>query len=207
MFVVFLRKHIIPLKLQKLKIKLIIIINRDNLALKNVFNARLSRANLVTKTHFDATLSSFKENIPENKTKHLFLENELNKLKTFDSSYVIVKSNFEEGGTKNHLVFQSLNKYFKIITNTKYILSWQTRGLSEETIKPPAMSDYKLNPKLSYFGTKTRLDFRRSCLKQDKIIFNHGKIVNICTVYELDKNICENHPYASKLFIWRSYSN
>ena len=49
------------------------------------------------------------------------------------------------------------------------------------------MIDYKLNPKLSYFGTKSRLDFRGSCLKQDKITFNHGKIGNICIVYELDK--------------------
>ena len=83
----------------------------------------------------------------------------MKKLKTFDLSYFIGKSNFEEDDTQNYLVFQPLNKYFKIITNTKYISSWQSKGLSDETIKPSATSDYKLNPKLSYFGTKTRLDF------------------------------------------------
>ena len=57
----------------------------------------------------------------------------------------------------------------------------------DENITATTTSHYKLNPKLSYFGTKTRLDFRRSCLKQDKTIFNHGKIVNIYIVYELDK--------------------
>ena len=36
--------------------------------------------------------------------------------------------------------------YFKIIPNRKYISSWQSKGLSGETIKPPATSDYKLNP-------------------------------------------------------------
>ena len=66
---------------------------------------------------------------------------------------------------------------------------WQSKRLSHETIKRPTTSDYKLNPKLSYFGTKSRLDFRETCLKQDKITFNHGKIVNIRIVYELDKYI------------------
>ena len=59
--------------------------------------------------------------------------------------------------------------------------------MSDENITAPSTSDYKLNPQLSYFGTKTRLDFRGSCLKQDKTTFNHGKIVNIYTVYELNK--------------------
>ena len=47
----------------------------------DVFNARLSRANVVTKTDFDVKLSSFKRKITENKTKHLLVQNELNKLK------------------------------------------------------------------------------------------------------------------------------
>ena len=50
-----------------------------------------------------------------NKTKHLFVENELKKLKTFDSSYFIGKSHFEEDGTKNWLVFQPIYRYFKQI--------------------------------------------------------------------------------------------
>ena len=70
------------------------------------------------------------------------------------------------------------------MTNTKYISSWQSKGLSDETIKPPATSDYKLSPQLSYFGTKTRVEFKGTCLKQDKITFNHGKIVNIYIVYK-----------------------
>ena len=51
----------------------------------------------------------------------------------------------------------------------------------------PTTSDYSLNPQLSYLGTKTRLEFRGCCLKQDQIIFNHGKIIKIYIVYELDK--------------------
>ena len=97
----------------------------------------------MTKTDFGAKLSSFNRKITSNKTKHLLVENELKKLKTFDLCYFTCKSHFEEDGTRNYFVFQPLNKCFKIITNTKYISSWQSKGLSDETIKPAATSDYK----------------------------------------------------------------
>ena len=155
----------------------------------NIFNARLAQANLVTKTDFDATLLSLNRKITKYKTDHLLVQNELKKFKTFDSSYFIGKSHFEEDGVQNYLVFQPLNKYFKVITNanTKYISSWQSKGQSDETIKSPATSDNSLNPKEGYYGTKARLEFRGNCLKQYKSIFNHGNIVNIYIVYELDK--------------------
>ena len=57
----------------------------------DVFNARLAQANLITKTDFDAKLSSLNRKITSNKSKHLLVENELEKLKTFDSSYFIDK--------------------------------------------------------------------------------------------------------------------
>ena len=86
----------------------------------DVFNARLKRANLVTKTDFDNSVSSLNGKITINKTKNESIENELRKLKTFDSSYFIGKSHFEEDDTQNYLVFQPLNKDFKVITNTVY---------------------------------------------------------------------------------------
>ena len=49
----------------------------------SVFNARLAQANLITKTDFDAKLSSLNRKITSNKSKHLLVENELRKLKTF----------------------------------------------------------------------------------------------------------------------------
>ena len=69
------------------------------------------------------------------------------------------KSHFEEGGTQNYLVFQPINRYFKIITNTKYISSWQSKGLFDETIKPPATSDNSLTPLINYHGNKIRVKF------------------------------------------------
>ena len=71
----------------------------------DVFNARLAQANLITKADFDAKLSSLNRKITQNKSKHLLVENELNKLKTFDSGYFIGKSHFGEDGIQNYLVF------------------------------------------------------------------------------------------------------
>ena len=89
---------------------------------------------MITKTDFDAKLSSLNRKITANKSKDLLVENEFKKLKTFESSYFISKSHFEEDGTQNYLVFQPLNKYFKVISNTGYISPWKSKGLSAESI-------------------------------------------------------------------------
>ena len=62
------------------------------------FNARLAQANLITKTDFDTKLSSLNRKVTANKSNYLLIENELKKLKTFDSSYFIGKRHFEEDG-------------------------------------------------------------------------------------------------------------
>ena len=46
-------------------------------------------------------------------------------------------------------------------------------------IPAPTTSDYSINPQLSYLGTKTRVEFKGSSLKQDKVTYDHGKIINI----------------------------
>ena len=124
---------------------------------------------MITKTDFDAKLSRINGKITENKTENVLVKNELNKLKTFDSSYFIGKSHFEEDGTQNYLVFQPMYRYFKMITNTDYISSWKSKGLSAESIKPRTASDNSLTPALSYYGTKARVKFTESCLKQPNI--------------------------------------
>ena len=58
-----------------------------------------------------------KKKITANKLKSLIVENKLKKLKTFDSSYFFGKTHFEEDGTQNCLVFQPMNKYFKVIAD------------------------------------------------------------------------------------------
>ena len=73
-------------------------------------------------------------------------------------SYFLGRSHFKEDGAQNYLVFQPINKYFKIKTNTKYISSWQSKGLSDETIKPPATSNNNLTPFIDYLGYQIRIN-------------------------------------------------
>ena len=163
----------------------------------DVFNARLAQSNLVTKANFDNTVSSLNNKIAINKTKTESTENEIKKLKTLDLSYFIGKSNFEEDDTQNYLVFQSLNKYVKFIANTNY----KSNRLSAETIKPPSTSDNSLTPGVSYYVTKSRVKFTRSCLKQPKISYTHGTIVDIYIVYELGTSVSnDNDPTLKNCF-------
>ena len=157
--VIWLKEQIIALKLQKLKISLITIIDtlEFNKLAVDVFNAEIAQANVITKTDFDAKLSSLNKKITQNKAKHLLVENELNKLKTFDSGYFIGKSHFGEDGTQNYLVFQPIYRYFKVFSITQYleyVSEWKSKGLSIESIKAISTSDNSLNPTLSYYGTK-----------------------------------------------------
>ena len=95
-----------------------------------------------------------------------------------------------------------------MISNTDYVSSWKSQGLSAESIKPPATSDNSLTPALNYYDSKRRVKFTRSCLKQPKISYTHGKVVNIYIVYELGASSSQNNdPTLNQLFIWYSYFN
>ena len=83
-----------------------------------------------------------------------------------------------EDGSQAYLKFQPMYKYFKAITNINYILSWKSKGLSAESIKPPTTSDNSLNPELSYYDYNTKVKFTISCLKQSKITYTHKKSVS-----------------------------
>ena len=119
------------------------------------------------------------------------IENKLKKLEKFDSSYFKGKSHFGEDGTQNYLVFQSIYIYFRKIIGVgsgNYIYFWKSKGLSDERLHSNTASNYTITPELSFYGTKTRVEFNGSCLKQDKATYNHGIIVNIYIFYETSKN-------------------
>ena len=155
--------------------------SKFNTLAANVFNERSAQANLITKTDFDAKLSSLNRKITANKARHFLNDNDL--------SYYRSKQYFDEGsGKQSYLVFLPINKYFKlnsVVDAADYVLSWQSKGLSNESIKPLTTSENSLNPELNYYGTKTRVKFTGSCLKQPSHIVTHKKIVNIYIFYEL----------------------
>ena len=85
-----------------------------------------------------------------------------------------------------------------MIADTDYVSSWKSKGLSAETIKPPTTSDNSLTPAVNYYGAKTRVKFTGSCLKQPKILYTHGKVVNIYIVYELGASSSHNNDPTLK---------
>ena len=104
-------QKLVSLKRNLLIITMTNIFLLQSLIAANIFNARLAQANLITKTDFDNKLSGLTRKVTANKSKNLLVENELKKLKTFDSSCFIGKSHFEEDGIQNYLVFQPINRY------------------------------------------------------------------------------------------------
>ena len=60
--------------------------------------------------------------------------------------------------------------------------------MSDENVAAPTTSDYSLNPQLSYIYAKISVEFKGSYLKEDKITYTHGKIINIYIVDEISKN-------------------
>ena len=59
--------------------------------------------------------------------------------------------------------------------------------MSDKSVKLSATSNKVINPSVDYFGTKARVKCNGEFLKQEKITFNHGKIVNIYSLYEIER--------------------
>ena len=83
-------------------------------------------------------------------------------------------------------------RYFKPIadfSNGSYIYYCQSKRLSDEKVNSIKTPNHSITPNLDYYGTKTRVEFNGSCLKQDSVTFNRGKVVNIYIVCEISKSI------------------
>ena len=79
-------------------------------------------------------------------------------------------------------------RYFESFFNSDYVLEWKSTGLSDESIKSPSVPSNFLTQSLDYYGGKIRVRFSGSCLKQEKITYTHGKIVNTYIVSELNES-------------------
>ena len=90
------------------------------------------------------------------------------KPKEFHSSYFCGKSNFEDDASGN------------------FISAWKSKGLSDESIKPPAASNNSRAPALNYISTKIQVKFNGSCLRQEKGALNYKYEVNIYIASEIN---------------------
>ena len=91
---------------------------------------------------------------------------------------------------KLFFVFQPIQRFFKTFSaNDSNILLWKSKGLSNDSIKLSTTPNKVLNPSLDYVGSEIRVKFWGDCLKQENITFNHGKIVSIYIVYEIERSV------------------
>ena len=156
------------------------------------FESKLAQASVITKWNFDA--------------KVIEVENIIEKLETFDSSYFRGKNYFDEDGAQNDLVFLPISRYFRLIANKKYISPWksdETITLSDETITPYVTSDNSLALLIDYYDTKIRLKFNKCCLKQSNTLtYDKDHIVNIYIVYELGTSSSNVNDPTIKIFLF-----
>ena len=104
----------------------------------------------------------------------------------------ILEVNLFPEDTQNYVVLQPINRYFRRVAGVgrgNYIYFLKSKGLSNENIAPHATNGYSLTPNSTYFDAKTRAEFNRSCLKQDKIMHSLRTIVNIYIGCEINKNL------------------
>ena len=82
-------------------------------------------------------------------------------------------------------------RYFKRVASVgsgNYLYFSKSKGLPDERINSIIASNYSITLELGYNNSKTEVKFNESCLKQDKVTYNHGKTINIYIVYDISKN-------------------
>ena len=167
---------------------------------KNDFNIKVTEiegkisdaGNLVKKIDLDTKLKEISDRVTKNKSKHLLVENEINKLKEFDLSYFRGGNCFGDNNI-NYVGFEVSLKYLNFYDDSFYkpVLSWNSKSVSKEIIKAPRSSNNVLSPTTenTLDHQKIKLKFNGSCLVQDQIRYTPQTIVNIYIVYEIQKRI------------------
>ena len=66
---------------------------------------------------------------------------------------------------QSFLIFQSIfDTFTRPAVFTERIIAWLSRWLSNEKIRPPTARNYGIFPKLKWYNSKMRVDFKGSCL-------------------------------------------
>ena len=136
-------------------------------ALTTVKNKIPDISNLATETALTTVENKIADTnslVSDYNTKITGIENNIEKLQAYDLSYFKDKQYFDEGsGKQNYLEFLPMEKYFKlnsVVDVIDHVLSWQYKGISHESIKPPTTSNNSVNARLSYNDTKIWKPFK-----------------------------------------------
>ena len=76
-----------------------------------------------------------------------------------------------------------------VVGNGSYFYYWKSNRLFDKKINSFKTSNDSITPNIDYYSTKAGVEFNGSCLKQDSVTFNHGKVVKIYIFYEISKSI------------------
>ena len=63
--------------------------------------------------------------------------------------------------------------------------------MSDEKINSIKTPNHSITPHLSYYDTRTRVEFNGSCFKQDNVTYTYKDVVSIYIVYAL--GACSSH--------------
>ena len=148
-----------------------------------------AQTDLIKEPEFDAKLKAISDRVTINKSKHLLVENELNKLKTFDTDYFEGGNYFEgDDGAQNTLVFQVKSIYFRRKVNIgsgNVVIRhdvWKSKGSSDQSLHYSingAVTTKLIRPTHVVLGPDEYF-----AQDSNKIITNNST-VNIYTVYKL----------------------
>ena len=98
-----------------------------------------------------------------------------------------MRNYFDGDGTQNYLLFQPAYKHFEKVGNK--ISLWKSKELSEAKISSNATtSNNKSAANLVYNNARINVKFNGDFLKQDKLPYNHGPILNMYIFYKLTPN-------------------
>ena len=174
-----------------------------------VTNAALDarHKDLVQKTTFESELKKLDDKASANSSKVLSYEYKLKQKEDTvndlerDPSCFRGKHYFGDDGMQNFFVFQPMYKYFKRVIdstdNTVYVHYWQSKGLSDGKINASGTSSSNDQARiLEYGGAGIRLKFKEDSLRQNKVTYNHGKIVNIYIVYEISSTFTSQSSFT-----------
>ena len=78
-------------------------------------------------------------------------------------------------------MFQRISSYY-----TPKNGSWESKGMSEETITTPSRAENSFNPEIIYNYGRGRIKFKGICLKQDSVSFIDRNAVNLYIWYKVE---------------------
>ena len=85
-----------------------------------------------------------------------------------------------------------MNKYFSKTNNTENILSWKSKGISDDLIK--ALYNNRVTKLLYPYLSAMHVSFNGSCLVKESKSVSKDKVLNTYIVYHLGNTSHSFHP-------------